>query len=92
MDMICVNQLTTEKKDKCIKEGCCFHCQKQGHHSKECPLKKLSNATMQFVAQTQCTHVWISKVMDDQDTKADDTKSVTLDTTTFSKTDTIHNL
>jgi len=47
---------------------------------------------MQFVAQTQCTHVWISKVMDDQDTKADDTKSVTLDTTTFSKTDTIHNL
>ena len=84
VNTIRVNQLTTEEKDKCVKEGHCFHCQKQGHRSKECPLKKTANATAQFTAQTQCVHICTNEVIDNHDTKADDAKSVMLDTTAFS--------
>jgi len=42
--------------------------------------------------QTQCTHIHTNEVVDDQDTKADDAKSVTSEATTFSRTDTIRNL
>ena len=31
MDTIRVNQLMADEKDKCIKEGQCFCCQKQEH-------------------------------------------------------------
>ena len=92
VNTIHVNQLTTEEKDKCIKEGCCFRCQKQGYRSKECPLKKAANATAQFVAQTQCAHVRTNKVVDDRDSEADDAKLVMTDTTTFLRMDTICNL
>ena len=92
VDTICVNQLTADEKDKCIKEGCCFCCQKQGHRSKEQLLRKLGNATAQFVAQIQHAHVHTSKVVDNQDTKADDAKLVTSDATVFSKMEMICNL
>jgi hypothetical protein len=36
--------------------------------------------------------VWTNQVIDNHDTEADDTKSVTMDTTTFSKADTICSL
>ena len=92
VDTICINQLTMEEKDKCVKEGCCFHCQKQGHRSKECPLKKAANAMAQFVAQTQHAQIRTNKVVNDQDTEADNAKSVTTEATAFLQTDTICNL
>ena len=92
VDTIQVNQLLAEDKEKCIKEGRCFRCQEQGHRSKECPCKKASNATAKFVANAQRAHIQTSEVVDDRDNDADDAKSVTTNTTTFSKTDTIRNL
>ena len=44
------------------------------------------------MVQTQYTHVCMNKVINDQDTKADDAKSVKSDMTAFSQTDTIQNL
>ena len=87
VNTICINQLTAEEKQKCMKEGRCFRCQNMGYRSKECPTKKANNAMAQFVAQTQCAVVRTSEVIDDRD--ADNTK---LEATAFSKVDTIRNL
>ena len=92
IDTIHVNQLTMEEKDKCVKEGHCFRCQKQEHWSKECPLKKAANTIAQFAAQTQRAHMHTNEVVDNHNTKADDAKLMTSDATTFSQMDTIHNL
>ena len=92
IDTICINQLTTEEKDKCVKEGRCFWCQKQGHRLKECPLKKTANATAQFTAQMQQVQIRTNEVVNNCDTEADEAKSVASDATTFSWTDTIQNL
>ena len=92
VDTIQVNQLLAEAKEKCVKEGRCFRCQEQGHRSRECPRKKASDATTKFVNNTQRAHVRTSQVVDDRDTDADNAKSVDMNTTAFSKTDTIHNL
>ena len=92
VDTIQVNQLSAEDKEKCVKEGRCFRCQEQGHRSKECPCKKVSNTMAKFVANTQRAHVRTSTVVDDRDTDADDAKSVDTNATTFSKVDTIRTL
>jgi hypothetical protein len=92
VDTIQVNQMTAENKTHCIKEGRCFRCQNTGHRSKECPTQKASNATTQFVAQTQRAAVRNSQVVDDRDTEADDAKLVATNDTTISKTDTIRGL
>ena len=92
VDTICVNQLTMEEKDKCVKEGHCFCCQKQGHCLKECPMKKTANTMAQFAAQTQCAQIRTNEVINDCDTEADEAKSVASDATAFSQTDTIWNL
>ena len=44
------------------------------------------------MANTQKAHVRTSQVVDDQDTDADDAKSVDTNTSAFSKVDTIRNL
>ena len=37
VDVVHVNTLTTEEKEKLAKEGRCFKCKKQGHISCKCP-------------------------------------------------------
>jgi hypothetical protein len=92
VDTIQVNQLSNEDKQRCMKEGWCFRCQNTGHRSKECPTRKASNTTSQFIAQMQHATIQTNQVIDNCDTEADNAKSVTIDTTTFSKADTIFGL
>jgi hypothetical protein len=33
-------QMSPEKKQQLMKSGSCFQCEKQGHLSKDCPIKK----------------------------------------------------
>jgi hypothetical protein len=33
-------QMSAEKKEQLMKSGSCFHCEKQGHLSKDCPTKR----------------------------------------------------
>jgi Zinc knuckle len=40
VDTICTAPLTEEVKKKLQAEGRCYHCQKQGHMSHNCPAKK----------------------------------------------------
>jgi hypothetical protein len=40
VDTICTTPLTEEMKKKLQAEGRCYHCQKQGHMSCNCPAKK----------------------------------------------------
>ena len=40
VDTICTAPLTEEMKKKLQTEGCCYHCQKQGHMNCNCPAKK----------------------------------------------------
>ena len=35
-----IDRLTTEERDKCIKEGRCFTCQERGHLTRECPRRQ----------------------------------------------------
>ena len=37
VDVVCVGKLTSDERKCCIKKGLCFHCQKAGHLSGECP-------------------------------------------------------
>jgi hypothetical protein len=92
VDTIQVNQMTVEDKTHCIKEGRCFWCQNTGHRSKECLTWKASNVMTQFIAQTQCTTVHNSQIVNNHDTEADNAKMVISDTTTFFKADTIRGL
>jgi hypothetical protein len=36
-------QMSSEKRDWLMKTGSCFHCEKQGHMSKDCPTKKTAS-------------------------------------------------
>jgi hypothetical protein len=36
-------QMSLEKKERLMKTGSCFHCEKQGHMSKDCPTKKTAS-------------------------------------------------
>ena len=40
-----LNAMTTEERDKFMKEGLCFRCRKPGHISKDCPEKGKSNTS-----------------------------------------------
>jgi hypothetical protein len=40
VDTICTAPLTKEVKKKLQAEGHCYHCQKQGYMSRNCPAKK----------------------------------------------------
>jgi len=39
IDSIQRRNMTTEEKEKCRREGRCFHCQEIGHLSRTCPNK-----------------------------------------------------
>ena len=40
-----LNAMTTEEKEKFLREGLCFRCRKPGHISRDCPLKKGNTQT-----------------------------------------------
>jgi hypothetical protein len=89
VDALQINQLTTEDKQRCIKEGRCFRCQNTGHRSRECPTKKTSDSTNRSAAQTQRAAVRSREVVDDRD---DDAKSEGSTTTKITSTDAIRTL
>ena len=35
-----IDAMTTEQRDEAMKKGLCFRCRKQGHLSRDCPMKK----------------------------------------------------
>ena len=35
-----IDAMTTEQRDEVMKKGLCFGCGKQGHLSRDCPMKK----------------------------------------------------
>ena len=35
-----IDAMTTEQRDEAMKKGLCFGCGKQGHLSRDCPMKK----------------------------------------------------
>ena len=32
-----VDAMTTEKRERCMKQGLCFRCERRGHLGKDCP-------------------------------------------------------
>jgi len=46
----------TEHQEKLKKEGCCFHCETQGHMSRECP-KKVNKPPLYSKAQVAMTQL-----------------------------------
>jgi hypothetical protein len=58
VDTICTTPLTKEMKKKLQAEGHCYHCQKQGYMSCNCPAKKKKPEQK----GTQCTIARVGKV------------------------------
>jgi hypothetical protein len=40
VNLVKTRPLSKEERNKLVKEGCCFHCKKQGHMARQCPDKK----------------------------------------------------
>jgi hypothetical protein len=43
LDAIIINALSTEERERHVKEGLCFICHKAGHQSRACPMRKNQN-------------------------------------------------
>ena len=52
VDSICIEKLTKEEREKCIKEGQCLQCRKPGHYSRNCTTFQSNNSNPLLYTKT----------------------------------------